>query len=184
MNTAPLEQEQEHLADLLEAIERCVYFLHATDQRLHWPLSGMNLQENRKDTALFESLSAINERFAKLQDTLGAAMRHAALLSAEPAETFLKVLSFFEKLGVLESVAGWHICRATRNLAAHQYETDYGMIAEHFNTLHALIPGLYGAAARFVAYCRGTLRITPAQDDFAEDFASIVFAEGSMRFVP
>jgi hypothetical protein len=174
MSVGSLEQERAHLADLLEAIERCVYFLHATDQRLHWPLSGVGLDENRKEIALFESISAMNERFAKLQDTLGAAMRHAALLSAEPAETFLKVLSFFEKLGVLESVAGWQLCRTTRNFAAHQYETDYDMIAEHFNTLHMLIPGLYGAAARFVAYCRSTLGITSARGDFADDFEAIV----------
>ncbi len=30
---------------------------------------------------LFEAASAFNERFSKLQDTLGAAMRHAALLA-------------------------------------------------------------------------------------------------------
>jgi hypothetical protein len=54
---------------------------------------------------LFEAMAAINERFAKLQDTLGAAMRHACILAGEPVDCFLKVLSFFmKKSGVLESV--------------------------------------------------------------------------------
>lgn len=174
MTAASLNQERQHLAGLLEAIERCVYFMEATNQRLPWPLTAENLEEHRKDIPLFESLSALNERFAKLQDTLGAAMRHAALLSAEPIDTFLKVLAFFEKLGVLESAADWQICRTARNLAAHDYETDYGMIADHFNTLHVLIPGLYGVAARFLAYSRSALKIVPARNDFTLDFEAIV----------
>ena len=56
MNMTSLTAEREHLANLLEATQRC------------------------KVVDLFESLAAFNERFAKLQDTLGAAMRHGALL--------------------------------------------------------------------------------------------------------
>ena len=49
-----LDAEKQYLANLLEAIQRCIYFL--------------------------ESLVAINECFAKLQDTFGAALRHAVVL--------------------------------------------------------------------------------------------------------
>lgn len=39
MSTAALlEQERRHLADLIEAIQRCVYFLDAADGRLEWSL--------------------------------------------------------------------------------------------------------------------------------------------------
>jgi len=44
------------------------------------------LFSRKKDNDLFEALAAINERFAKLQDTLGSAMRHSLLLSGEPAD--------------------------------------------------------------------------------------------------
>ena len=44
--------------------------------------------------------------------------------------------------------------QAARNLAAHDYETDYVAVAEHFNALHDLIPGLLATAGRFAAYCR------------------------------
>ena len=107
MTSTALEAERAHLAGLLEAIQRCVYFLDASDRKHAWPLMPDDLATLKKDIALFESLAAINERFAKLQDTLGAAMRHAVLLAGERADTFLKVLAFYEKVGVLDSVTGW-----------------------------------------------------------------------------
>lgn len=168
-----LAAERTHLAGLLEAIQRCVYFLEASDRKHTWLLAAEDLTRNKKDVALFESLAAINERFAKLQDTLGAAMRHAALLAGESGDTFLRILAFYEKVGVLDSVFGWQLCRTTRNLAAHDYETDYAGIAEHFNTLHALIPKLYGNAARFLSYCQENLGILPAHGDFADEFSAI-----------
>ena len=177
MTSTALEAERAHLAGLLEAIQRCVYFLDASDRKHAWPLMPDDLATLKKDIALFESLAAINERFAKLQDTLGAAMRHAVLLAGERADTFLKVLAFYEKVGILDSVAGWQLCRTTRNLAAHDYDTDYAGIAEHFNSLHALIPNLYGDAERFLAYCKEALGVLPTQGDFANEFTAIVRAQ-------
>eukprot|EP01032_Pedospumella_encystans_P024301 gene24301-27489_t len=58
-------------------------------QTLQWPISGSFLAQNKKDKELFEALAAINERFAKLQDTLGAAMRHSLVLSGEQARVWL-----------------------------------------------------------------------------------------------
>lgn len=104
MSRPVLEAERAHLAGLLEAIQRCAYFLDASERKLAWPLTLNALETHKKEIALFESLAAINERFAKLQDTLGAAMRHAALLAGESGETFLKVLAFYEKIGVLNSL--------------------------------------------------------------------------------
>lgn len=92
-----------HLAGLLEAIQRCVYFLDASSRDISWPLTGEFLQDHKKDNALFEALSAVNERFAKLQDTLGSAMRHSLILSGEHADSFIKVLALFEKLGTITS---------------------------------------------------------------------------------
>lgn len=177
MRKSILDAERAHLSGLLEAIQRCVYFLNASDGRLAWPLSADYLEQQKKDVAIFESMAAINERFAKLQDTLGSAMRHANLLAGEPGDTFLKLLSFYEKVGVIESVASWQLCRTTRNLAAHDYETDYAEIADHFNSLHSLIPLLYGDASRFVSYAMTELDIEPLQGDFAEDFKSIVLSK-------
>lgn len=173
MNDDILRAERMHLAGLLEAIQRCVYFLNASDGRLSWPLTAATLEQNKKSIDLFESLAAINERFSKLQDTLGAAMRHSVLLSGETGETFLKVLAFYEKTGVIDSIASWQLCRTTRNLAAHDYGTDYAEVAEHFNALHILIPILYGDAYRFVAYCQKTLEVSPLRMDFESEFSAV-----------
>lgn len=170
MTMPPLVAEQRHLAGLLEAIQRCVYFLQASRAKVPWPLQPEELAARYKEIALFETLAAMKERFAKLQDTLGAAMRHAYLLSGESGDTFLKMLAFYEKIGILEALADWQLCRATRNLAAHAYETDYGTIAEHFNTLNRLTPMLYGVAARFVDYCHNDLGVHPLSEDFAAEF--------------
>lgn len=173
MTRDALAAERSHLANLLEAIQRCVFFLHQSESKHDWPLDGTQLSRCKKDVALFESLAAINERFAKLQDTLAAAMRHSALLMGEPTDSFLKVLALFEKLGVIGATSDWQRSRAARNLATHDYETDYDDIAEHFNTLHDLATMLYGTARRLVDTCRDSLEIGPASEDFAPEFAAI-----------
>ena len=174
MTTALLEAEQRYLAALLEAIQRCVYFLEASARKIVWPLEGAVLEARKKDESLFESLAAINERFAKLQDTLGAAMRHAIILFGEPAGSFLKILSFYEKAGVIESTESWQLSRAARNLAAHDYEIQYRDIANHFNTLHELRLPLYYAAGRFITLCRDQLGVSPITSDFSNEFTEIL----------
>lgn len=169
-----LQAERDHLAGLLVAIQRCVFFLDASVQKVDWPLTADYLEENKKNINLFESLSSINERFSKLQDTLGAAMRHAALLSGESGVTFLRVLVFYEKVGVIDSIDSWQLYRTTRNLAAHEYEIEYAGIAAHFNALHELMPDLYADAWRFLQYCSETLDILPAENDFADSFAHLM----------
>lgn len=174
MNTsALLDAEKNHLASLLEAIQRCVYFLHASSQTLTWPLQGTHLLEHKKDNDLFESLAAINERFAKLQDTLGAAMRHSLVLSGDQADSFLKVLTIFEKSGVVESIEAWQLARAARNLAAHDYETDYELVAAHFNALNEQQNMLFKTALRFVQYAQQILKVLPQSSDFSQEFHDI-----------
>lgn len=168
-----LTSQRQHLAGLLLAIQRCAYFLHASDASIPWPLDGAVLDSRKKDLSLFEALAAVNERFSKLQDTMGSAMRHSLLLSGEQADSFLKVLALFEKWGVVDGVDQWQLARTARNLAAHDYETDYTAVAEHFNVLHDLSPGLLAMAGRFVRHCQQTLGVDPLQPDFEQDFEAI-----------
>lgn len=54
MNNANLLAAQKrHLAGLLESIQCCVYFLHASDAAFNWPLTGGFLSDNKKDIDLF-----------------------------------------------------------------------------------------------------------------------------------
>jgi hypothetical protein len=174
----PLQAEQLHLAQLLEAVQRCCFHLQASARKLPWPLDGTHLHSHRKDTELFETMAAFNERFAKLQDTLGAAMRHSALLLGEANSPFLRVLSLFEKLGVIESIASWQLGRTARNLAAHDYDTDYTVIAEHFNQLGALRLAMLTTAKRLLHVCSADLGIQPASDDFTAEFLSVLSEAG------
>lgn len=166
VNTNSLTAEREHLANLLKAVQRCAHFLHASSSKVEWPLDGHGLKQRQEDEALFEALAAFNERFAKLQDTLGAAMRHSALLMSEANAPFLKALALFEKLGVIESIDSWQMCRTARNLAAHDDETDYALIAEHFNELQTLQPVLVGTGSRLLTLCAQTLSVLPTTADF------------------
>ena len=160
-------------------MQRCAHFLHASSSKVGWPLDGSGLKQRQKDEALFEALAAFNERFAKLQDTLGAAMRHCALLMSEANSPFLKVLALFEKLAVIESIDSWQMCRTARNLAAHDYETDYALIAEHFNELQTLQPVLVRVGSRLLARCAQSLGIAPTTTDFEAEFRRACAAIGA-----
>ncbi len=174
MTNPALTQQRAHLANLLEALQRSSYFLHQSSTKLRWPLDGEWLKTHKKDTALYETLAAINERFAKLQDTLAATMRHSALLMSEPAEHFLKVLALFEKTGVIDSIELWQQGRMARNMAAHDYETNYPFIAEHFNTLYSLLPMLFSTAQRLIAFAEQQLGVRPASSDFSPEFHTLI----------
>jgi hypothetical protein len=169
-----LSAEKAYLAQLLEAIQRCVYFLNATSHKLPFPLQGCELEKHKKNVNLFESLSSFNERFSKFQDTLASAMRHAYLLSGEKNEPFLKVLAFYKKYEVIESIESWQTLLTARNLAAHDYETDYFQIADHFNGLRELSVVLYQISEKFAAFCAVELGIEPTSSDFSNEFLEIV----------
>jgi len=79
-------------------------------------------------------------------------------------------LALFEKQGVVSSIESWQLARTARNLAAHDYETDYDKVAEHFNTLHELAPEQVRIAAKFIIYCADQLKVEPLSQDFAAEF--------------
>lgn len=165
-----LQDQRKYLAQLLEAIQRCVWFLHHSQDKLSWPVDAQTLTTHRKDPDLFETLSAINERFAKLQDLLASAMRHSALLMGEDTSQFLKVLALFEKLGVIDAIPTWQQVRVVRNMATHEYDLDYAAMAEHFNTLNELAPMLQQTARRLLQIAESDLGVAPASNDFVADF--------------
>jgi hypothetical protein len=173
MNEDPLSLEKQHLAGLLEAIQRCVYFLDGLASEQAFPLSGEILRSRCKDRGLFDSLAALNERFAKLQDTCAAVMRHASILAGEKTDTFLGVLSFYEKVGVVDSLEVWQRLRMLRNMASHDYETSYDEISEYFNALHASIPELICTGVKLVDYCSRFLSVAPSSNDFSVEYFEI-----------
>lgn len=171
-----VEESRRHLADLIEACQRCAWHLEASAARIEWPLTPQALEQRQMDLDLFEPLAAINERFAKLQDLLGTTMRHLCELSGERTDTFLRVLSFCEKAGIIAATEDWQACRSLRNRAAHDYGTDFVITAEHFNALHAHTPILKTVTLALADYARRSLGIEPPDSRFA-----VALARGPSR---
>ena len=169
MTRSLLEESRGHLADLLEACQRCAWYLQASAASIRWPLSGKELAERSKDVEFYERLAAINERFGKLQDLLSTTMRHLCVLSGENNDSFLRVASFCSKVGILESLETWQAYRSLRNRAAHAYGIDYTETAGHFNAMHAQIPFLTGSVVRLSDYIRRTLTIKAVDTSFLRD---------------
>lgn len=176
---APAELERQHLADLLEAKRRCAFFSYRLSSAIPQPLTGNLLESRCDDFDLSDKLAAFNERFSKLQDSTAAAMRHATLLSAEKTTTFLEVLGFLEKVGVVKSTRDWQSIMALRNMAANDYSIDYADIALHFNGLKDALPELLGVAVRLLNYCDTKLFIAPKKAFFESDWQNIVNSFGS-----
>lgn len=144
----PNQEALEILHEKLEALNRLRQGLLFTESRLPWPIS--NTQGYNAET--LEKLSAFSERFAKMQDVLAGAMRHALLLKGENPITFADVLTLMEKLAVIEDQQEWINIRLLRNKAAHDYTTDGDLQAEYFNTLHAQLSTLLGMTDRFLSW--------------------------------
>jgi hypothetical protein len=162
-----LAESRRHLADLIEACQRCAWHLDATAARIEWPLTAESLERRQMDLALFEPLAAMNERFAKLQDLLSTAMRHYCELSGERSDTFLRVLAVCEKAGIVPAAEDWQTCRSLRNRAAHDYGTDFEVTASHFNALRGQIPLLTTVTLALTDQAERTLGIQPPDARFS-----------------
>jgi hypothetical protein len=60
--TASLDDSRGHLADLVEACQRCAWHLDATAARIEWPLTPATLEQRQMDLGLFEPLAAYHRR--------------------------------------------------------------------------------------------------------------------------
>lgn len=134
---------------------------------LHARLERDLLLPVQMDIELFEPLAAMNQRFATLQDLLGTSMRHLCELCSERTDTFLRVLAFCEKAGIIPSAETWQVSRSLRNRAAHDYGTDVEMTASHFNALRDHVPMLEEITLALAADAERALGITPADSHFA-----------------
>ena len=169
MSLSVLEESRGHLADLLEASQRCAWYLQAGAAKVRWPVTGAELAQRSRDLEFYERLAAINERFGKLQDLLATTMRHLCELSGENTESFLRVASFCHKAGILSSLEDWQTCRSLRNRAAHAYGTDYTETAGHFNAMRTQICFLTLTVIGVSTYVRENLQIQAADESFLRD---------------
>lgn len=154
---AAIAQRRELLTRKLRAVERLLHHLDYSRRQLAFPLASIDAL----DDAALESVSALIERFGKLQDLLGNVFREVLLLSGEDATDMNDVLSRLEKIGVLASGDDWRALRALRNLGAHDYDDDDRRKTGFINELCARSHLLTEAAAGTLRYCRGKLGLEP-----------------------
>lgn len=152
---AALAERKAHLARKLGAIGRMVGHLSYSRNRLSYPIASVNALGE----AELESVSALVERFGKLQDLLGNVFRELLVLSGEDATDMNDVLSRLEKVGVLDSADEWRALRALRNLGAHDYDDDDAGKSEFINEIAVQSVKLDRIATQVVAYCRDKLNI-------------------------
>ncbi|RVT53666.1 hypothetical protein ENE75_01875 [Rubrivivax albus] len=60
----------------------------------------------------------------------------------------------------------------------HDYDTDYAVIAEHFNQLNTLRPAVLASASRLMAVCAADLQVLAATDDFTAEFQVVLSETG------
>lgn len=155
MNDA-LVARREHLGRKLLAVRRLAGHLDYSRGRQPYPLTSLDAL----DEPSLESVSALVERFGKLQDLLGGVFREMLLLSGDPAEDMNDILVRMEKLGILATADDWRALRALRNLGAHDYDDDDRGKTAFVNEVAAQSAQLIAVADRVAGYCRERLGVT------------------------
>ncbi len=151
------------LQHLAEVVLRQAALLLATDRRLFGPGFGAtDVLALATNEDLAERVDAFVARFGRLQDTLGAALL-PRLLDAllEPAGTVLDNLNRAEKLGWVNSAAGWASLRQLRNRMVHEYVTDADALAQALNAAHSGVPDRVAAAHAMVGRMGALLASAP-----------------------
>jgi len=150
-----LAERKAHLAHKLCAVNRLASHLAYSRARLAYPIPSIDTL----DEAALESVSALLERFGKLQDMLGATFREIVHLSGESADDMNDVLSRLEKIGVLSSGDQWRALRALRKLVAHEYDADDAGKTALINEIALQSGVLIGTASKVSDYAREKLEI-------------------------
>lgn len=146
--------ENDYLEELLTALNRICRHLEKLLEVLPQPITEELLIQEESNFEFQNRLAALNERFSKLQDLLGRAFRHTALLLGEKHEGFLEVYAFFEKNDIVPDWRIWQKLRLLRNRAAHDYSVDFKEISDYFNEVIQGIKILLLSKENFVKFCK------------------------------
>lgn len=147
---ALFSQRRALLADKLQAVARLSEQLRFSLGRNPYPLASVGVL----DPVSLESVSALIERFGKLQDLLTGVFREIVVLSGEDGSDMNRVLARMEKLGILDSIDTWRAMRLLRNLGAHEYDIDDVGKTRFINALAADAPALLSIAEHATHYAR------------------------------
>ena len=91
-----------------------------------------------------DSLDVIAYRFSKLQDTLGRTIRLWLFLKGENLNnlSMIDILNLAQRLGLDIDIDEWFELRTLRNSISHEYEDNYGKIADTLNKIYPYLEEL------------------------------------------
>ena len=152
----------EHLrliARQLAHLQRMRDYLAYSTQRLQRVLPITNWQALSLEH--HETLAAFRVRFSEFQEHLGKAMRAVAIEEEVEVERFGSVLTFMEKLGVLDSTEHWKLIRELRNAVNHDYEEDAARLIQLFTEILKATPELFECHQRLLDFCAHAYGVKP-----------------------
>ncbi|MBN2679715.1 MAG: hypothetical protein JXR24_05750 [Acidithiobacillaceae bacterium] len=146
-----LYQEQQALLGRQLAVLRCLRDgLRFTAGRLRWQITATDLD----DPEAAERLAALNDRFAKLQDQLAGALRHAHTMLGERYRTFFDVITWMAHESIITSPEVWLELRSLRNQLTHDYDLDAQAAVRYLNALHDNMDALIAIVEKFEGVCQ------------------------------
>ncbi|MDP1527457.1 MAG: hypothetical protein Q8M20_16750 [Rhodocyclaceae bacterium] len=147
-----MTQHQRLILRKIEHLKRMAAYLAWSQEQItaFVPISDWSMLSPEQH----EALAAFRLRFSELQEQIGKTMRAVAIEEEENYEPFGAVLSFMEKLGILDSAMHWKLIRELRNAINHEYEDNPERLTEFFTQLAAETPVVMGYAERLIAFCK------------------------------
>lgn len=149
-------QQQRLLSQKLEVLRRLQAGLQWSFDRLP-PLTVKNIN----DPAVNERISAIVDRFCKLQDQFAGAMRHAHSMLGEKSRSFTDVITWAVEQGVLPSSQHWLELRSLRNRLTHEYDLESESLPDLITLVRDGLEAMNTSIASFDSVCRATGLLSP-----------------------
>ena len=148
--TTLYQEQQALLGRQLAVLRRLRDGLRYSAGRLRWPITAADLD----DPEAAERLAALNDRFAKLQDQLAGAMRHAHTMLGEHYRTYFDVITWMTHEGIITDPEVWLELRTLRNQLTHDYDLEAQTAVEYLNALHDNMDTLMAIVERFEDVCQ------------------------------
>lgn len=110
--------------------------------------------ESITDPAVSERVSAIVDRFTKLQDQFAGAMRHAHGMLGEKSRSFADVVTWAVGQEVIPDSKTWLELRSMCNRLTHEYDLERDSLTELIGLVREAFYLLVEISARFKALCQ------------------------------
>jgi len=152
----------EHLSLIgkqLAHLKRMSEYLEYSTHRVELILPIKNWQTLNMEQ--HETLAAFRVRFSEFQEHLGKTMRAIAIEEEIDVERFGAVLSFMEKLNIIDSADQWKLIRELRNAVNHEYEEDAERLTQFFAEMLKAAPALFITYQRLLGFCADAYRVKP-----------------------